>query len=125
MSAQCSARACDQTAICRGRCRKHYQRWRRRHLPQIECSKDGCDRPRNARGLCSTHYARAKKTGTMPPRRERQTHMIEARYPGAAWVVLPGSAGGQDFCSGLAWGLELAGDPRELPTEPRKFPRET
>ena len=59
----CSVDECDNRAVSRGYCDKHYKRWRKYGDPekgarsQIKpCSVDGCPNPAEARTLCHGHY---------------------------------------------------------------------
>ncbi|HYJ66852.1 MAG TPA: hypothetical protein VEX15_04240 [Nocardioidaceae bacterium] len=62
----CSQDYCDEDAMARGLCRKHYYRlWRRGllktrpyHWQDGSCSEPECDKPSYARGLCQPHYKR-------------------------------------------------------------------
>lgn len=59
---QCSVDGCGSTAIARGWCSKHYNRWNRTGSPDLvarrtTCSQDGCTRWTVGQGLCGKHYS--------------------------------------------------------------------
>lgn len=70
----CSVDGCDKTAIARGYCHEHYDRWRRRgsaDLPKERqarpsaCEVDGCSKRVAASGLCDMHRWRLEKYGSL------------------------------------------------------------
>lgn len=64
----CSVKDCDNKAIARNLCDKHYRRYRKygdplmlvRH-PRRRCSVKGCTELTTAYGFCPTHYQRYRK----------------------------------------------------------------
>ena len=71
----CSVNECDNRAVSRGYCDKHYRRWRKYGDPekgarsQIKpCSVDGCPNPAEARTLCHGHYLSLLRRGEWPTR---------------------------------------------------------
>ena len=73
----CTVSGCDNKAIARGWCNKHYSRWRHhgstdslrleRGSEPPACSIDGCSRPGTGGGgfgWCSTHYRRFQRHGS-------------------------------------------------------------
>lgn len=70
MNNKCSIEGCDNTAMARGLCNKHYRIWNRNNRNKIydwaknknkKCSVDGCDILAYANGLCEKHYARVRR----------------------------------------------------------------
>ena len=72
---ECSVDDCDNRAVSRGFCDKHYRRWRKYGDPekgarsQIKpCSVEGCTNPGVARTLCHGHYLALLRRGEWPTR---------------------------------------------------------
>lgn len=71
MAGLCAIDGCERVEqLCRGWCRKHYQRWLAHgdpqltlHRPEAPCDVDGCDEIHIARGWCVKHYDRWRKHG--------------------------------------------------------------
>lgn len=69
----CSVDGCEQIAVGRGWCNRHYLRWRKhgdpgpaddsRYAPPSPCTIDGCDEPARGRGWCAMHYLRWLRRG--------------------------------------------------------------
>ncbi len=84
----CTANDCEDPAIGRGLCRKHYSRWWRHGAtddpqpsPEATCSFDGCGEPVKARGWCQTHYRRWQRHGDPEARlRIRNSGTPEERW---------------------------------------------
>lgn len=72
----CSVKGCSGSAIARGWCKAHYQRWWSYGDPlgtpgprqPPSCSVDGCELEHAALGYCGKHYQRFKKYGTAEER---------------------------------------------------------
>ena len=63
----CKVKGCNQRAVGKGLCNKHYGRMRAHgtlDYPKKKlCSVEDCKSPANARGLCTVHYNRYRRTG--------------------------------------------------------------
>lgn len=78
----CSVGDCDNRAVSRGYCDKHYKRWRKYGDPEKgarsrvkPCSIAGCPNPGEARTLCHGHYLSLLRRGEWP------THLLSDRLP--------------------------------------------
>jgi len=68
----CNSNGCNNKAVSRGYCDKHYRRFKKYgnaetkyvFIPK-ECSVDGCKTKSRINGFCDKHYRRFKKTGTV------------------------------------------------------------
>lgn len=70
----CSVDDCNNRAVLKGMCQKHYRRILRNGTLEVKriykakpdklCSIKGCDGVHYGKGLCSLHYARLKRTGS-------------------------------------------------------------
>jgi len=67
----CHAEGCENEAVCRRLCNKHYLRMKKGYKlkrnptkQSATCSVDGCENETYAKNLCTTHYQRYKKYGT-------------------------------------------------------------
>ena len=69
--ATCSVDGCESREYVRGRCTKHYQRWRKHgdpmklvnHRRLNPCSVTGCDAPEHGRTWCKKHLTRWERHG--------------------------------------------------------------
>jgi hypothetical protein len=60
----CSIEGCEEPYLARGRCSKHYQRWRRgADSAKPTCNIEGCEDAAVSRGWCGAHYQRWGKHG--------------------------------------------------------------
>ncbi len=87
----CSVDECDNRAVSRGYCDKHYKRWRKYGDPekgarsQIKpCTVNGCPNPAEARTLCHGHYLSLLRKGEWP------SQLLSDRLPKSCSV--PGCA---------------------------------
>lgn len=67
---RCNVEGCDEKAVGRGWCRKHYTRWHQHGdvetvIDQSRgiCTIDGCKSPHKAYGWCDAHYRRWQRHG--------------------------------------------------------------
>jgi len=81
MTNECYATDCEQNALSKGLCNKHYRRLLRHGdinfvttFEQQNCSIDDCSKPSVSRGWCTLHYSRYKLHGDPLFERQRQTH---------------------------------------------------
>ena len=80
----CTIEGCEKPLNCRGYCKAHYERLRRKgttdrkYIP-THCTAQGCAKPHLARGYCGTHWARWKRYGSpeLPVRPEYDTCAAE------------------------------------------------
>lgn len=56
----CSEDGCQAAVLCKGRCRRHYERMRRH---DGSCAVPGCTYGAKAKGYCGAHYRRVQKHG--------------------------------------------------------------
>ena len=82
--ATCSVDECNEKAVGRGWCRKHYMRWKRkgstddtRKNARGVCSEPGCFRPHVAKGLCDSHYRSGKARRKRKVRRAQRDRICE------------------------------------------------
>jgi len=71
----CKIDGCNSKPICRGYCKKHYQKFyqegffnkeieaKKAEEKNIKCAVLGCNRPYSAKGYCHMHYLRVKNHG--------------------------------------------------------------
>lgn len=66
----CSASNCNDLAVCKGYCGKHYMRVKRNgHTEKVKiatvapCSVSNCSNMAHSKGYCHSHYQRAKRYG--------------------------------------------------------------
>lgn len=66
----CAVADCELAAHSRGRCKKHYDAWRRdgngdkpTFQPAKDCAVDSCPSKQHARGYCAVHLYRLKTYG--------------------------------------------------------------
>src|SRR5688572_22950039 len=70
----CQMDGCENVAVARQLCRKHYTRWQRTgdaasarpKLPSgthVTCTVDGCEKPHVTKGLCEMHRWRVRYHG--------------------------------------------------------------
>lgn len=82
----CSVKGCDQPALARGWCNKHYLRWKQHGDPAHErtkptvCSIEGCARPVDSREWCTAHYLRWKRTGDPLGKRKEIVRQIVTEH---------------------------------------------
>lgn len=55
---------CDNDAVAKNYCQKHYKKHILNGPGRPMCSVDDCSRPVNSKGLCALHYGRLRDTGT-------------------------------------------------------------
>jgi hypothetical protein len=74
----CAENDCEQRALARGLCSKHYKQWQRAGKPDGRelvartarvCDEPACDAPVYARGDCSRHYRQLLRAGQVTPDR--------------------------------------------------------
>ena len=59
----CSTEGCNKAHYSKGRCRSHYERWRRAVRTPNPCSIEGCEKPSFQRGWCAMHHWRWRSNG--------------------------------------------------------------
>jgi hypothetical protein len=82
----CEEKSCEQRALARGLCSKHYKQWQRAGKPDgrdlmarvaSTCEETACEAPAYARGHCSRHYRQLLRAGQILPDRAPQTCAVE------------------------------------------------
>lgn len=62
----CDISSCDQNAVAKGLCQRHYDLARgSARRSAAECSEEGCGSPVKARGLCRLHYSKRQRMGQL------------------------------------------------------------
>lgn len=112
----CSIDGCLTSALARGWCGKHYDRWRANGDPLVTkidrdpapfCSVEECARPVHYRGLCTSHYSKLQAT-------RRAASGIECSLGECDSTVLA-----KGWCESHYRRWKRYGDPLGMPT-PRK-----
>lgn len=105
-SGTCGYDECDDAAVCRGYCRRHYMTAKRTGLLDgVRCTFDGCAEYAVTRGLCPGHYEQHRRGAPLAPinrmSRSLQERLLQRRRvdPVSGCWIWEGSVDGKGYGS--------------------------
>lgn len=122
----CSIEDCGQSAIAKGWCPKHYQRWKKHGDPlherskgQEHCSFPDCGKPHDSHGYCAGHVYQMKRGAELGP---LQAH----RYDGEACSIdgCESPAAARTWCRKHWQRWRKYGDPLMVTMDPARTAQE-